>query len=288
MNPVEVLPLLVVVVLLLSASGAEPSSMEIVFEGDRTVAGDTPAFVVAGGTVTVPADATARGRLFVVGGTLDVEGRVSGGVTQLAGNLSVADGASITGELRAISGATTVAEGASVGTRTTVDVTPQQRSPATVVGFVLLQMLLVAGAAALLTRRNPALLENVGATVTGHPLVSGVVGSLAGVTLLVLFVYMAFTLLLLPVSILGLFGQFLVVAYGYVVYGYLLGRRLPVERPDLAAAMGGAGFVLVMELLGRLPLVGGLVQVTLVTVGFGAVLVSYFGLRAFEPPEIPG
>ncbi|WP_254829948.1 polymer-forming cytoskeletal protein [Haloglomus salinum] len=287
MNPVEVLPLLIAVFLLLSASGAEPASMEIVFEGDRTLDGDAPAFVVAGGTVTVPADATARGRLFVVGGTLDVEGRVAGDVTQLAGNLSVTEGGAITGELQAVSGTTTVAEGASVGSRTTVDVTPQQRSPATVVSFVLLQMLVVAGAAALLTRRTPELLDNVGATVTGHPLVSGVVGSLAGVTLLVLFVYMAFTLVLLPVSILGLFGQFLVVAYSYVVYGSLLGRRLPVERPTLAAALGGAGFVLLMELLSRLPLVGALVQLTLVTVGFGAVLVSYFGLRVFEPPRLP-
>lgn len=288
MNPAEVLPLLVVVVLLLSASGAEPASMEIAFEGDRTVSGATPAFVVAGANATVPAGETARGRLFVVGGTLTVEGRVAGDVTQLAGNLSVADGAAITRELRVVAGTRSVAADASIGSRTAVEVTQEERSPLRAASFVLLQMLVVGAAGALLARRNPTLLDNVAATAGGHPLVSGVVGALAGVTLLVLFVYMAFTLLLLPVSLLGLAGQLVVVAYAHVVYGHMLGRRLPVARPALAAGLGGAAVVLALELLSRVPLVGTVVQGLLVAVGFGAVLVSYFGLRAFEPPTLAG
>ena len=41
MSLAETLPLLVVVLLVLAGSGADPSSMEVVFEGDRTVT-DTP------------------------------------------------------------------------------------------------------------------------------------------------------------------------------------------------------------------------------------------------------
>ena len=288
MSLAETLPLLVIVLLVLAGSGADPSSMEVVFEGDRTVETTPDAFVVAGGNVTVPADATVRSQVFVVGGQTRIEGRVAGDVRQFAGTLSVTDTASITGELQAVAGNLSVAPGADIGSRTTVDVDRQPRTPQATLGFLTMQMLLMGGAAALLTRRVPDLLATVGSAVTGHPVVSGVVGSIAGTTMLVLFVYMAFTLVLLPLSILGLVVEFLLVGYGYLVYGYLVGQRIPIGRDDLASAVGVAGFLLAMELLGQIPYLGALVQLLLVAVGLGAVLVTYLGVRRFEPPEIPG
>lgn len=76
--------------------------------------------------------------------------------------------------------------------------------------------------------------------------------------------------------------------YGYVAYGHLLGGRLPVERTDVAAGLGVALFLLGLELLARVPLVGDLVQIGLAVAGFGAVLITYLGLREFEPVEIHG
>jgi hypothetical protein len=131
------------------------------------------------------------------------------------------------------------------------------------------------------------LLENVGDSVVHHTVVSGVVGSIAGTALLVLFVYMAFTLVLLPISILGLMAELLAVVYAYAVYGYLVGRRLPVERVDVATAVGAGLFLVGIEALGRVPVAGVLLQFLLVAVGFGAVLVTYFGLQEFEPVRIP-
>jgi hypothetical protein len=287
-TPSEVLPLLVVAVLLLSASGVEPDRMEVVFDGTHAAESIDDALVVGGGTVTVPANASATGQLYVAGGDVRIDGRLEGDVTLLAGNLTVADDATVTGELQVVGGEPDVAEGASVGRLTTLEVTSQPRSPWRSLSFLALQALLAALAAGALARRAPDLLRTVGHAVTEHTAVSGVVGAIAGATLLVLFVYMAFTLVLLPLSILGLVAELLVVGYGYLAFGYLLGRRLPVERVDVASALGAGGFVLVMELLGRVPLLGALVQFTLVAVGLGAVLLTYFGLQRFEPPTIPG
>jgi len=288
-SPTEVLPLLVVAVLLLSASGAEPETMEVVFDGDHDLAdAGSDAVVVGGGTVTVPANASATGPVYVVGGTLLVDGRIRGDVTVLAGNLSVADGGSVTGRVRAVGGNASVADGARVGARTGVEFATGDRSPATQLGFLAMQVLALGGLSALVARRNPTLLRNVGHSVTSHSLVSGVVGALAGLTLLVLFVYMAFTLVLLPVSVAGLLAEFFAVLYGYAAYGYLVGQRLPVDRVDLASGLGTGVFVVANEALGRVPLLGDLVQLVLLVVGFGAVLVTYFGLREFQPAEIPG
>lgn len=136
--------------------------------------------------------------------------------------------------------------------------------------------------------RHSHLLENVGDAITDHPLVSGVVGTLGASTLLVLFVYMAFTIVLIPLAILGILGELVVVLYGQVALGYLIGTRLPVEHVQ-AGTVAGIGMLLVgLEILGLIPYVGGFVQISVAVLGFGAVLNTYFGLQEFEPVSISG
>ncbi|MFC7080595.1 polymer-forming cytoskeletal protein [Halorussus caseinilyticus] len=282
-DPVEVLPLLVVAVLLMTASGQQVEQMEVVFDGDREVASVSDALVVGGGTVTVPADESVSGTVYVVGGDFRVAGEVDGDVTQLAGNVSVGDGGAISGELRTIAGDAAVADGATVGARSTVEFVQRERSTAEAVGFLALQALVLALAGGALARRRPALLENVADSVVHHSVVSGVVGAFTGATALALFVFMAFTLILIPVSFFGLAVGLFTLAYAYVVYGYLVGRALPIDRPDLASAVGSAVVVVAADLLGRVPLVGTAVQGLLVVTGLGAVLVTYYGFREFEP-----
>ena len=287
MTPTEILPLLVIVVLLMSAGGGDIDSMEVVFDGDRTVSEIDDALVVGGATVTVPANASISGSIYIIGGDTRIEGAVDGDVTQLAGNLSVADGSTITGELQTIAGQWTIADGADIGQRTTVEFVQQERSPLGGYVSLVLRMVSLAILGGLLARRWPTALRNVGDSITEHTVVSAVVGSLAGASLLVLFVYMAFTLILIPVSILGLLAELLAVVYSYAAFGYLVGRRLPVERVDLASAAGVTIFVLAVELLALVPVIGALAQIGLVTIGFGAVIITYFGLREFEPVAIP-
>jgi hypothetical protein len=290
-TPVEALPLLVVVVLLVSAGGGAVEAMTVTFDGDRSVTAMEGAFVVAGGNATIPSGASVDGTVYVIGGDARINGRLAGDVTVLAGNLSVGSGATITGRVQTISGQTTVSEDASVSEQTGLPVAAESAPTGPNYGALFLQVLALGLAGWWLGRRRPALLDTVGAAVTEHALVSGVVGALSATALLVLFVYMAFTLLLLPVSVLGLVGEVLVVLYAYVVYGHLLGRALagrgvPVEG-GVATALGAVVFLLALELLSRIPYLGTAVQFGVVVVGFGAVLLTYFGLRRFESATIP-
>lgn len=287
MTPTEVLPLLVIAILLMSAGGGNVDSMEVAFDGDKEVTQIDDAFVVGGGTATVPENATVSGSLYVIGGDARIDGTVEGDVTQLAGNLTVADGATVTGELQTIAGQWSVADGATVGDRTTVEFVQQERSPLGGPVSLVLRTLALALLGGWVARRWPTHLRNVGDSIAEHTVVSAVVGSLAATSLLVLFVYMAFTLILIPVSIVGFLVELLTVVYGYLAFGYLVGKRLPVERVDLASAVGVVVFLLVVEFLDLIPILGALVQIGLLAVGFGAVLLTYFGLREFEPAVIP-
>jgi hypothetical protein len=286
-SPTDAIPLLVVVLLMVSAGGGEVQQLSVTFGGETSLKTLQDVHVVAGGTTTVPAGSTVSGDVYAIGGTTRVEGTVDGDVTLLAGNLSVADGATVTGTVQTVSGDSAVADGATVGRISEFAAPVPSDSPAQRVGGFLLQFLVLGAIGWWLVGRHPTLLENVGTAVTDHTLVSGVVGALGAATLLVLFVYMAFTLVLIPLAIVGLVAEFLVVVYGQVVFGYLVGTRVPVERVQVATVAGVGVFLLVLELLGVVPYVGGLVQLGVAAVGFGAVLNTYFGLKRFEPVTIP-
>jgi hypothetical protein len=272
---------------MVSAGGGEVQQLSVTFGGETSLRTLQDVHVVAGGTTTVPAGSTVSGDVYAIGGTTRVEGTVDGDVTLLAGNLSVADGATVTGTVQTIAGDSAVADGATVGRVSEFAAPVPSDSPGQRVGGFLLQFLVLGAIGWWLVGRHPALLENAGNAVTDHTLVSGVVGALGAATLLVLFVYMAFTLVLIPVAIVGLVAEFLVVVYGQVVFGYLVGTRVPVERVQVATVAGVGVFLFVLEVLGMVPYVGGLVQLGVAAVGFGAVLNTYFGLKRFEPVTIP-
>lgn len=288
MSPTEAIPLLIVVLLMISIGGGDVQQMSVTFQGDTSIEVLQDVHVVAGGTTTVPADAAVSGDIYAIGGTTRIEGEVDGNMTLLTGNLSIADGAIVTGTVRTIAGDSSIADGATVGSISEFEAPTPSSSPAQQIGAFLLQFLVLGIVGWWFAGRHPVLLKNVSAAITDHALVSGVVGALGTVTLLVLFVYMAFTLVLIPLSIVGLFGELLVVLYGQVVFGYLVGTQLPFERATVATVMGIGLFLLALEGLSLVPYVGGAVQIGVAVVGFGAVLNTYFGLQQFEPVTIPG
>ncbi|UPV76683.1 polymer-forming cytoskeletal protein (plasmid) [Halorussus limi] len=283
----ELIPLLVVALLMLSAGGGEVDRVEILVDGDHTIDQLDHALIVGDATVTVPDTATVSGPIYVIAGDTRIRGTGDGDVVQLAGNLTVQEEAIIEGELRLVGGVRTIAPGAAIAERTSFEPVPQESSPAARIVAFVLQSLVLGVSGFGLARWKPTLLANVGDSITDHVLVSGTVGLLASVTLLALFVFMAFTLILLPISVLGILVGLLVVGYSVVVYGFLVGQHLPFERPGLASAVGSVLFLGVLTVLPRIPIVGSWLGITLVTVGIGATLVTYFGLRRFEPVQLP-
>lgn len=287
MSPTEAIPLLIVVLLMISIGGGDVQEMSVTFQGETAVDSLDDVHVVAGGTTTVPETAAVDGEVYVIGGTAVVEGTVDGDVTLLNGNLSVGSGATVTGTLQTYSGAATIDPGASIGRVSQFEPPTPSSSPAQRIGGFLFQVLLFGGFGWWLVERHPLVVDNVAGAITEHPLVSGVVGSLGATTLLVLFVYMAFTLVLLPVAIVGLLAEFAVILYGQVVFGSLIGSRLPIDHTGGATLAGVAALLFALELLGLVPYLGGIAQLAVAAVGFGAVVNTYFGLQRFEPITIP-
>lgn len=288
MTPTESIPLLIMIVLLLSANGVQPDAMEIHYAGDRAVESIDEVLIVAGGSVTVPAGSAVDGRIFVIDGVFDVPGTVDGPVTQLAGTVTVPDTGAITGEFQTIAGASTVAAGADIGERSVIEVDSQDGASGGQGLLLLTQLLGLVAFGYLLGRWRPDLLENVGRAVVEYPGVSTVTGGFSAAVALVLLIFMAFTLVLIPVSILGLGALLLSIAYGQVAIGYRLVGPLGIERARFRAALGAAVLVVGLEIAGLVPIVGSLLAGLLALVGFGAALITYYGLRDFEPPAIPG
>lgn len=291
----ELVPLLLVVLLMISAGGVGVETAELVFEGEHEMTEHRGALIVGDATVTVPADAEITGPVYVIGGELRIDGTVEGNVTQLSGTLTAEDGAVIGGQLQYIGGQERIADGATITERTAVELVPAEPTPIAAYTPLILTTLVLALAGAWLSRTKRALLDNVGTAVREHPVISFTVGTLLSVTFLAVFVFMAFTLILLPVTILGLVMGLLTIGYGVIALGHLVGQRLetlitrrfetlPVE---LATALGVVGIILLLQVLGRIPIVGDIVVGATLLIGLGAVVLTYFGLQEFEPVELP-
>jgi hypothetical protein len=281
----ELVPLLLVALLLVSAQ-AGVQSITTVVEGEQTLSDEADAVIVVDGTVTLPEGASADADVYVIGGELTIAGALSGDVTQLAGTVDIPTTGAVDGTYQVLGGERRVAEGARVQPSVIAEPFTQQRSPLEALLLFVVQTGLLAVLAFVLGRRYAPLLENVAHSISAHPLLSGTVGLLASVTLIALFVFMAFTIILIPVSVLGLLGGILVYLYAYVGLGHLLGQRVPVETPGLATAIGTVAVAVAFRVLGFVPIVGGLVSILALVVGVGAVVITYFGLREFHPPTL--
>jgi hypothetical protein len=116
----------------------------------------------------------------------------------------------------------------------------------------------------------------------------GALGVLAGIVGLSLLVLMAFTLVLIPVSLLGLLLGGATVALGWLAYGVVC-RRFLVRwlrlrwEPATTAFWGTLLFMLALEGIGALPVVGGAVALVLSAGGVGAALLTRWGVRPYVP-----
>ena len=94
-------------------------------------------------------------------------------------------------------------------------------------------------------------------------------------------------MILLPVALMGMVGRLLMLGYGIVVLGYLVGRRVPSWRPGPATALGIVVVMVSLQLLGNIPVVGDLVIIGVLLGALGAVFLTYFGLKEFRPVTLP-
>ncbi|HVR31850.1 MAG TPA: hypothetical protein VMS74_03975 [Acidimicrobiia bacterium] len=281
------IPLLIVALLLLSSTHPEVDSVELVLTGPHQVDDQTGALIIGSAEVTVPADGRLSGPIYVIGGELVVEGAIDLDVTQLAGTVTIAPGAVIAGELHHIGGTQVVSDTATIGRQTTLVWVPADEGP--IAGYLpmVALVLLLALVGSRLTRKRSAALGNVADAIAHHPVVTVTVGALLTLTFIAVFVFMAFTLILIPVAVIGGIIGLVTVAYGVIGWGHLLGRRLSHLSQSRATALGVTAFFVLVELVSWIPLVGDLAVIGALGAGLGAVVLTYYGATRFKPEALP-
>ena len=278
-------------------------SSTLIFDGRHTFGSETrlPGDVLLrAGTTELAAGSQVAGSIYVLGGTLVANGQIDGDLAVLDGEVRLGPDAVIFGDLRTSGGKTRQADTAVIRGQTITglalpldDVQAQPGGWEATFRWLIGVLLLAALGgvwAQWQSRRQTQPLRNVADAALIHWLPSAALGLLGLLVLPILLVMMAFTVVLIPlVFVLGLIVS-LVWAMGVVSLGALLGEWMAVRwlKPMFRRSKSPGwttftGTVLLMGLF-ALPWVGeallGLTAVLLL----GAVLLSRFGTRTYEPP----
>lgn len=259
------------------------------------------AVLLVEGTLLVEEGAQVDGPVFMLGGRMEVSGEILSDVSLLGGSLLLDETARIEGDLNLGGGELTRSSGALVVGAVNSGIAVAQRQPLFQETFreqlpsIVGQAVALGLLAYLLARYLPRPLGRISRAVSRHALVSLAMGLLVGIVALALLVLMAFTFILIPISL--LLGLVLAAAgaVGLVGIGSALGMWLADRlrwniKSHWAAALGTLLFILVFNLAALLPVLRGFLPLGLSTVGLGAVFLTRFGLSEFVPAAeaLPG
>jgi cytoskeletal protein CcmA (bactofilin family) len=291
--------LTIALVALLALAGCSEEGIfgaTLVTEGEHRIASGERLrgeLVVTNGAVVIEPGAVVTGSAHVLGGALTLGGEIAGDITVMGGEVTLLPGARITGTLVHGGGTLDRSPEAFVGEETRL--AAEEPAPARGARPLVarLQSLAVSAlvpmvVAGVLLRLRPRAVGRISEAITGHPLVSGSLGLLAGVIGLVLAVFMVFTLVLIPVALGVLVAVGLVALLGWIALGHALGQRLAAWRgwrlsPPLTGVLGVALLAVATHLVEIVPVIGAIVPITALAVAFGAVLLTRFGRRTFVP-----
>ncbi len=298
MKPLRARLLLVFLSLLLTACGANGLyQVTLITDGSHQLTGHYPGdLLVLGGQATLSSQASLQGSVHLIGGQLVVQGHIVGDVTLLGGHLTLEPSARLGGNLNLGGGAYHPSPGSVIAGRIHTGANipfphlPERDSPPLPGALLqtLLNAILLGLTALFLARTFPNGVKRVSEAAAQHTLVSGSVGLLVGVVGISLLVTMAYTILLIPVTLLGLLVLGLAVVLGWIGLGITTGRL--IERAlkgsfsaEKSAFAGTLVFILGLKLLASIPVIGGLLGVVVTAIGLGAVSLTRFGLQSFIP-----
>jgi hypothetical protein len=258
----------------------------VVVDGGR-VAG---ALLVTGGEVLLSPGSRTDGPVLLLGGDLTIDGLVMGDVLAPGGDLRLGPMAVVRGDVGAgaaferhpdawVAGEVTVGLGLPSGA-------VERRGG----GWwrVLLQALATAALAAAWARWAPRRLGTMADAAVRHVPVAASLGVLVFLLGTIAAVVMAFTIVLIPATLLLLALGGVAVGTGWAAVGFAVARALArgpltawADRPVWLAAFGGFDVALVLGLVERVPWVGGLVALAVSVTALGAVALTGAGGRPF-------
>lgn len=254
--------------------------------------------LVTGGRTLLSRDSRVTGSVFILGGTLETNGEIEGDLSLVGGRVIVGPHTHIGGDLTVGGGTLERSDQAQVEGGIYDDASGLQ----TKLGSLLIERpawerwrdflvidLILAGVAYLVVRFMPRPVGRVARAASQHGLVSGALGVLVVLVAPALLVMMAFTMVLIPLTVIGILFLGALAAYGLIAVGLKLGLRIAKTigrelQPAAAAFWGTLVLMILLGILQQLGWVGGGFAILIVAVAIGAVLLTRFGMRTYVPP----
>lgn len=262
------------------------SDHHVVVDGARQAG----ALLITGGEVLLAPGSRTDGPVLLLGGGLTIDGLVMGDVLAPGGELRLGPWAAIQGDLGAgaaferhpdalVEGEVTLGLGLPAGAT----------RPRGGGGWrVLLQALATAALAAAWARWAPRRLGVMADAAGRHFPVAASLGVLVFLVGSIAAVIMAFTIVLIPATLLVLALGVVAVGTGWAAVGFAIARALAggplaawAERPVWLAAFGGFDVALALGIIERVPWVGGSLALLVSLAAMGAVALTGVGGRPF-------
>lgn len=284
---------------------------EFVLETGDTLDGD---LAIVGGIATLMADSEVNGTVFLVGGNLVVDGKISGDLAVVGGNARLGPAAVVGGDVLTFGGNVNRNGGTIMGdtisgeelnfplsTQFARDLPFRYFNTGIGTNFVvrtltfLIQSFMLAALAVLIVMFLPKNVDMVASTIVSQPVISGAFGLLTFIVAPILIVFLIITICLAIVGIAGVVVLIAAGVLGWIALGLEVGKRLGKAmnqdyQPVVAAGLGTLIFALVVNGIGFIiPCVGWLAPFLASAVGLGAVLMTRFGTRAYgiQVAEVP-
>ncbi|HZU86721.1 MAG TPA: hypothetical protein VFF78_04530, partial [Anaerolineaceae bacterium] len=305
-----ILIILALGVMTLSAcSSSGDDDTQVIFGGSynlpqgKTLRGS---LVLFGGNARLEPESTVMGDVVIIGGTLSAAGTVKGDVTSVGGTLNIESSAILEQDLNTMGGSL-----ANLGTvRGTVYESSDQFSvefvrnmnlpmvspdPATQAMWILLRSLILAGLALLVILLLPHPTDRVAQSISRSPLVSGGAGCLTLLFYPAALIVLAITIILIPITFLGLLLLGVVMLFGWIGLGLAVGKALAnafhLELPAAISgglgtllislvvdfAMFGLGFYWILVCCAGIPFL-----MVVFSIAVGGVLLSQFGTKVYS------
>jgi hypothetical protein len=302
--------LLLATLILLSLTGCVSPS----FEDEGLVVGD-PSYrlesgekintdlTIIGGNATLDENSTVNGDVTVIGGSVTMGGKVNGSVSVIGGYVYLDSSADVTGDLVTLGGtvrrdAAARVEGSEVNNSPWR--VPAMRTlpfnitfdPITGPLMAFFQALALAALAIVMQLFAAPMMERTGRAALAQPIVSGGVGLLTVVVAPALLIILAITIILLPLSLLGILAVGIAVLFGWLSLGLMLGRQMAVwlKQPwsdPVNAGVGTLALSLLSSMLNLIPCLGWLANALIWFIALGTAILTRFGMQSYPAMSAP-
>ncbi len=263
-------------------------------------------------TVILEEGSRFEGNIILLNGSLDSAGTILGDIASVGATVHIAASSAIEGNVVCIgpeprvdegakvSGTVNAVEGIKLPFSLTVTDSADAKSDAGKVDWVyeltvvLFRMSLMTAIAILIVLFLPVPTDRVARTIIGKPAVSFLIGLLTMMAAIALFLLLALTVCLSPISVLGSVILVVAVGLGWSALGLEIGRQLlgifrAKVHPAVMAGIGTSILTMVASGLGYVPFAGPILILLLMSFTLGAVVLTRFGGQNYLilPKETP-